>query len=275
MSGIHRILCKWFPDVFDALRQEDIIDTTNSSVHEFHERSHILAIFEKSGLITILGGRPVRFRATEELFKYNNDDLLRLIKCRVPVGAIFKTPVDKIPHIVVEWGKDRNGDERIRHKSISDCDANTEQERQKYFGEIESRPEQQQFSAQLQHIYGNKCAITGCETPAALQAAHIKPFRDGDKPDNRPENGILLRADIHAMFDALLFTLSEDGSRLDVSDDVTDPTYAFLRKVKVASPTASSPSKENIRHHRERFLERKRRGKDTELENNDFDNVTD
>ena len=64
-----------------------------------------------------------------------------------------------------------------------------------------------------------------------------------------------MRSDIHALFDALLITLSEDGTRVEISDALTDPTYAFLRDTVVlhSEMDCPRPSPENIRDHRSRF----------------------
>lgn len=135
-------------------------------------------------------------------------------------------------------------------------EANSELDRQKRQGEIAVRPGQDKFKKTIRQNYGRTCAVTDCNTPQALEAAHIRAY-DG-KDDNSPDNGILLRVDIHALFDAFLITLSEDGSRLDICEELADdPTYAFLRDVNVKAPRDAPPSKDNIRSHRERFLKRK------------------
>lgn len=56
------------------------------------------------------------------------------------------------------------------------------------------------------------CALTGCDVPAALRASHIKPWRDATNEERLdPSNGLLLRADIDALFDVGLITFDEDG----------------------------------------------------------------
>jgi HNH endonuclease len=121
------------------------------------------------------------------------------------------------------------------------------------------RPDQQCFSKEIRENYRSKCAVTRCVTPAALEAAHISTQKGSD--DNSPANGILLRSDIHALFDRLLITLSEDGTRIEVSPEVTDPGYATLKAAAVARPDEGlPPSAKNIREHRKRFFERLRRG---------------
>ena len=58
--------------------------------------------------------------------------------------------------------------------------------------------------------YEGKCAVTGCDVPDVLQAAHIFPYMGPET--NHPSNG-LLRADIHTLFDLGLIELSQRASR--------------------------------------------------------------
>lgn len=115
-----------------------------------------------------------------------------------------------------------------------------------------NRPGQTQFSKKLRQNYRGRCAITGCNTSAALQAAHIRIQQGVDY--NSPKNGMLLRADIHALFDALLITLSADGMTVEVSNTLTDQSYAYLKTVKIIQPDQHPPSPKNIQEHRKRFF---------------------
>lgn len=124
-----------------------------------------------------------------------------------------------------------------------------------------TRPDQQRFRERILSLYRNKCAVTGCVTQAVLEAAHIKIQKGQD--DNNLQNGILLRADIHALFDRLLVTLSADGTQLEISPELTDSHYAFLKGAPVDRPNGGrSPSGENIGHHRKRFFDLQRRSHD-------------
>lgn len=55
------------------------------------------------------------------------------------------------------------------------------------------------FKALLMDSYERRCAITGHKIWPTLQAAHIKPVSRGG--ENRVDNGLLLRSDVHTMFD--------------------------------------------------------------------------
>jgi len=128
--------------------------------------------------------------------------------------------------------------------------------RLKRLAEQWTRPDQQEFRAKMRMSFQDKCAVTGCATPATLEAAHVSTKNGFD--DNSESNGILLRSDIHLLFDRLLITLSEDGTKIEVSPELTDQGYSFLRGIEVARSVKGSPSRENIREHRNLFFERQK-----------------
>jgi hypothetical protein len=50
--------------------------------------------------------------------------------------------------------------------------------------------------------YQGRCAVTSCDAGAALEGAHLRPYRGPESND--VTNGLLLRADIHTLFDLRL-----------------------------------------------------------------------
>jgi len=62
---------------------------------------------------------------------------------------------------------------------------------------IAVRRGQPRFREDLLAAYEGKCAITGCDAVAALEAAHITPYK-GDH-SHHVTNGLLLRADLHTL----------------------------------------------------------------------------
>jgi hypothetical protein len=110
------------------------------------------------------------------------------------------------------------------------------------------RPEQAKFRSELLGIYNDACAVTGCTIPEALQAAHLETA-DG-KDLNDPCNGILLRSDIHGLFDAGLLSLSEDGLQIETSQLLTDVYYLNFKGATVFRPPSFAPSQEHINAHR-------------------------
>lgn len=63
---------------------------------------------------------------------------------------------------------------------------------------------QQRFRTQLFEAYAGRCAVSGCNVDEALEAAHIENY-SGPK-SQAASNGILLRRDLHSLFDAHLIS---------------------------------------------------------------------
>jgi len=62
------------------------------------------------------------------------------------------------------------------------------------------------FRVMVTDAYGRRCAVTGRKALPALQAVHIRPVRVGGL--HCLDNGLLLRADVHALFDAGYLTVT-------------------------------------------------------------------
>jgi len=62
------------------------------------------------------------------------------------------------------------------------------------------------FRILVTDIYGRKCAITREHTLPVLQAAHIRPITQGG--EHRVSNGLLLRSDVHTLFDRGYVTIT-------------------------------------------------------------------
>jgi hypothetical protein len=114
--------------------------------------------------------------------------------------------------------------------------------RRKRQATIAVRPGAAQFRRDLMDSYGYSCAITGCDIEAALEAAHIKPYR-GPRHD-RVDNGILLRRDLHALFDANLMGIDETGRVFMHPSIRHDPAYGRLHQAVMRPPARP--------HHRPR-----------------------
>ncbi len=124
-----------------------------------------------------------------------------------------------------------------------------EDARKKVIAEIVRRQGQAGFRKALLDSYSSVCAITGCTVPWVLEAAHISPYRGPET--NKPDNGLLLRADIHTLFDLGLVSVNPDTLVVRVAMQVVEIEYRALdgkslRKSKVP------PSKPALRDHWQR-----------------------
>jgi putative restriction endonuclease len=84
---------------------------------------------------------------------------------------------------------------------------------------IRPRLGQGAFRVLVTDVYERRCAVTQERTLPALEAAHIRPFSDGGVHEAR--NGLLLRRDIHSLFDAGYVTVTPDF-RFEVSRHIKE-----------------------------------------------------
>lgn len=91
--------------------------------------------------------------------------------------------------------------------------------------EILSRRGQSEFRSALLNAYGGRCAFSGCADIPVLEAAHITPH--SETQDYRPANGLLLRADLHTLFDLHLISLDPRTAKVVISQRLS-ATYQLL-----------------------------------------------
>jgi hypothetical protein len=128
-------------------------------------------------------------------------------------------------------------------------DANDETDaRSKTLRAIVQRRGQPQFRQKLIFAYAGTCAMTGCTVPDILEAAHIKPYMG--EHSNHVTNGLLLRADVHTLFDLGLVRVHPDTYLIDVAERAL-PGYQHLAGVTLQLPADSSarPNIDALLHH--------------------------
>ena len=111
------------------------------------------------------------------------------------------------------------------------------------------------FRALVTDAYGRRCAVTQEKALPALEAAHIRPF--SAEASHHVRNGLLLRSDIHRLFDSGYITVTpeyrvEASSRM--RDDFDDgDNYLRLHGSEILLPrqAALHPDPEALRWHNE------------------------
>lgn len=88
--------------------------------------------------------------------------------------------------------------------------------------------------------YNGRCAVTNCNVEATLQAAHIIPFSESIALRNEPSNGLLLRADIHSLFDKALLSIDPESYRVVLSAKLRNTSYGSLNG-KIVEPAPAKP----------------------------------
>ena len=113
------------------------------------------------------------------------------------------------------------------------------------------------FRVLVTEAYDRRCAITGERTLPVLEAAHIKSY--SETGPHLVSNGLLLRSDLHTLFDDGYVTVTED-LRVAVSNRIKEEFengreyYQYRDKPLVTFPGRPDerPSAEFLRWHNER-----------------------
>eukprot|EP00828_Plagiopyla_frontata_P018228 TRINITY_DN23439_c0_g1_i1.p1 TRINITY_DN23439_c0_g1~~TRINITY_DN23439_c0_g1_i1.p1 ORF type:complete len:179 (+),score=13.61 TRINITY_DN23439_c0_g1_i1:3-539(+) len=79
------------------------------------------------------------------------------------------------------------------------------------------------FRKNLLKVYDGKCVVSGCSVEATLNAAHI--FAHASSGINNIDNGLLLRSDIHDLFDAGLLGIDPDSLIIRIKPELKETTY--------------------------------------------------
>ena len=124
---------------------------------------------------------------------------------------------------------------------------------------IRPRLGQGTFRVVVTDAYDRRCTITRERTLPALEAAHIQPYADGGS--HNPSNGLLLRRDIHALFDAgyvtVTPTLQFEVSRRIKEEFENGRDYYALHGQGIRPPTIRDWQPDDVAlrwHNEQRYL---------------------
>jgi putative restriction endonuclease len=133
---------------------------------------------------------------------------------------------------------------------ISDDDADSDtfdpnsvhDERERAIRAIRIRRGQPVFRATLLKAYDGRCVITGCAIVDVLEAAHIVPYMG--PLTNDPRNGLILRSDLHTLFDCDLLAIHPQTRRVVIAENLKSSTYSQFadRRLRLPSDDSLGPS---------------------------------
>ncbi|MGW5880296.1 HNH endonuclease [Nocardiopsis terrae] len=116
------------------------------------------------------------------------------------------------------------------------------------FRPVRQRLGQEAFKLKLLDAYQGRCAVTGGDVRPTLEAAHIHPVADGGL--HRLDNGLLLRADVHKLFDSGYLTITPKLT-VQVSPGLYKHSPAADEYTSLAGRSISVPQRRADRPHRE------------------------
>jgi putative restriction endonuclease len=151
------------------------------------------------------------------------------IGCRVISGPFFfdrhdwiPTPASFAPNIMSTKAYDTSdGDGRMLFEAVTARLASTAIVRERRYGEpqlVAPRLGQGGFRVLVTEAYNRRCAMTGERTLPVLEAAHIMPYAKDGPHD--PRNGLLLRSDLHTLFDTGYVTVDSRDLTVAVSSRI-------------------------------------------------------
>ncbi|WP_213781785.1 HNH endonuclease [Caballeronia sp. dw_276] len=128
----------------------------------------------------------------------------------------------------------------------------TEDARRRIMRTLVQREGQPQFRRALIDEYAGACAISGCKVGALLEAAHIIPYLGPHTND--VSNGLLLRADLHKLFDMHMFRIDPESRTVYLCDELKASEYACIegRRLRPTKSPDKAPAPASLRHHEER-----------------------
>jgi hypothetical protein len=132
---------------------------------------------------------------------------------------------------------------------------NAKDERERILREIVQRRGQPKFRTALIEAYGGRCSITGCNAVQALEAAHITPYLG--EQSNHVSNGLLLRADVHTLYDLYLISVEPVSLKVKVAESLMATSFSELhnQRLNLPSDDTARPSNAAIESRWEKFVD--------------------
>jgi hypothetical protein len=122
------------------------------------------------------------------------------------------------------------------------------------FRQIRARRNQSQFRNALRERYGDQCMITGCKLIDIVEASHIEPYCISN--NSHPENGLLLRTDLHTLFDLDLLGIHPESLNVMFHSTAVSAGYKDWEGQTLLCLNLR-PSKKALEFRWKRFLERR------------------
>jgi hypothetical protein len=105
------------------------------------------------------------------------------------------------------------------------------------------------FRQNLLNAYARRCAISGCDVLDVLEAAHIEGYALGK--DHAASNGILLRADLHNLFDLGLLGIEPRSMKVVLFGPLAETEYGKYSGRVIALPrqAGAHPDRRKLAAH--------------------------
>lgn len=243
-------------DGFDGVRQ-DLGDGTwlmFYSAHRNNKGNETVATWNAGLLNCLYDGVPVGVFMAAEDNKYRR--ALAYVEAYDPSAGMFTlhgpvTAENEGIFIAPEQEDIKLVEAKLSELSIDELESDS---RKRVLTTAIRREGQNKFRDMLLDAYGGTCAVSGCSVKPVLQGAHIVSYRG--KHSNIASNGLLLRADIHVLYDRYLLSVEPSSHNVILSSALADGEYASMHEKQILVPSDASkrPDDNCLNLHYRRFL---------------------
>lgn len=160
------------------------------------------------------------------------EDLRARAKAKPKAEIVFDIHIDEAIPQPVTLEKERK--KALEERAFDPH--NDEDARNRAAALIVRRQGQPEFRKKLLKAYHNRCAISRCDCPDALEAAHIRPYKGAHT--NHIKNGILLRGDIHTLVDLGKIRIGSDY-KVRICDELQSTVYKEFHDRHLVLPRES------------------------------------
>lgn len=198
-----------------------------------YRMQNISYVLDQLGLPWVQGLRPARNVGAKV-----TGQLIKLLGGGVPtaVSGPALTELEKERELAEEGGA-------FSPDSVED-------QRERVYASIVRRQGQTKFRSALLEAYDGRCAMTGWGVVDVLEAAHIYPYLGKDT--NVVANGLLLRSDVHTLFDLYLISVDATTMEVCVAPQLRGTGYGIRHGAPLAIPViaAFAPDQRLLERHR-------------------------
>jgi hypothetical protein len=166
---------------------------------------------------------------------------------------LLKLPLADIHKLTAVFKATKREDLEESIKNLEESiDPDDHDARMRGLRKIVIRIDQVKFRRKIMEAYQGRCAITRSNVTQVLQAAHIKPYRG--TPTNRVDNGLLLRVDLHQLFDKDLIGIHPETREIHISEELIGTEYEEFSARRLPEPVRQLPSRRSLEARWEKFL---------------------
>ena len=172
--------------------------------------------------------RPAQQQIVDTLSQKDEDELFVMVKSIMNNNATAALATLEYKTASDNWGEASDDDINELHKFVKRI-----------------RKGQPKFRKNLLELYSEKCVITACPIKDVLEAAHI--LRHSISGINHSSNGLLLRSDIHSLFDSNKIKINPNDYTVEVDDSLKNSNYWQYNGKRInPSINGEYPSKEYL-----------------------------